>query len=267
MNTLLVLERVVQPLLPILSAVMVLGVALWLHRMYLTPAPPPTSPHPAPLERWTRAACAVADRGGLLLNASVDDARRLLAVAWEIVDRSSWTRTLVELLAHRDGGIEAWHAVRAIRVLLAGARVGFTTETLAWEAVRAIALDVARRHRSFRELAASYVVTRRRWLGLPIDGSRDDATMKACLDNLAESAASWSETDFTSFLVTPVGHTLPNIDYVRSWLEVLRSRVPAPEPPPTPLVTCEYCRVTNRAGRTHCAECGAPIRRRALAAR
>lgn len=154
------------------------------------------SRHPAEIARWTRVALAPLDRGELWLDYQVDQARAMLGNWWEIHEPSAWVSTLANLLS-APGPLRAWDGLRAIRVLMAGARLGWVSEAVAWEVTTAIVAELGQHHASFDSLWHDYHAAYRHWRRLPPDGWDVELIQRhATLDVLA--SISWLQVPFES---------------------------------------------------------------------
>ena len=270
MPSVALLRVYVEMLVPVLVA---LTFYAWIHWIALTaaarhtaPAPvahTPPSPswrHPEPLARWARALCHVIDAGGLWLDATPACAAAMLR-CWNVVDVTSWRATLLSMTADTRDGIDAWDGVRAIRILMAGARVGWCKETFAWAATRAIGVELARKYASFADVGTDFVIGRRRWARLPLDGMLDDACNLDGVARIAEQRFLPPTVSFTAFFDAPAHPKLRDLDALRVWLGGAPAAEPATTiaPPPTPpLARCAFCRDVFRGRPRACPSCGAP---------
>jgi len=231
----------------------------------LTP-PSPSWRHPEPLARWARALCHVIDAGGLWLDATPESASSMLH-CWCVTDAASWRTALLEMTADTREGISAWNGVRAVRILMAGARLGWCKETFAWAATRAIGVELARRYTSFADVGTDFVIGRRRWARMPLDGMLDDACNLDGVARVVEQRYFPPMVSFTAYFDAPAHPKLRDLDALR----VLLGGAPLAEQAATtvapalpPLARCTFCRDVFRGRPRVCPSCGAPTADAAL---
>lgn len=243
-------------------AALVLGVTYFvlLHVYFGAHRTTPTlagSRHPEPMASWMRDACRMFDAETLVLDQSHEEAWALLH-AWNARDHASWRAVLAAWLEEKEEPLDAFDGVRALRLLMAGARVGFCTEETVWGAGRAIAEALSQRYASFSELTADCLYAWRRWARLPIDGHGDDAVCRRMVICLA---GQWhgSPHGFRAFHRAGGHAQLPDIAHVRAALGAKQRASARATPPPLPsLHRCTFCRELFRGRPRACPSCGAP---------
>lgn len=108
------------------------------------------------------------------------DVRRLLADGWSITDPAQWEAVVADLEGKRDE--LAWNLARAMLLTRAAVAVGTLDNTRSWERALAQGVKLQGAYPSWRAFADDLLASRRRWRGLPIDGSGDDADMREVVD-------------------------------------------------------------------------------------
>lgn len=112
------------------------------------------------------------------------EARQMLIHWWEIHGPYE-LRCGLDDLENPGRPDNAWDLLRCIVVTRLGAAAQYLSDDAAWDRIEPVALRLQTLHRSWTEMAQSYVVARRQWKGIAVDGSEDDDGMRRILDNVA----------------------------------------------------------------------------------
>ena len=145
--------------------------------------------HPEPLHGWVTQALAFLDGGSSWMDATPEAGQNLL---------NDWGVNSVPLLDLRVGELaqqqpaRAWHALRALRMILAARAAHHLDPAGCWNRARPIAQWLQRSHPGFDAIAQDYLAGLREWKRLPADGSGDDAELLAFRGKLdAARAQGW----------------------------------------------------------------------------
>ncbi len=115
---------------------------------------------------------------------------------WAVHGHRELFDTLDELKAPKRGD-NAWDLVRFIVVARLATGAGFLANDDSWERIFPVLARLQACYTSWPELAQAYVVARRQWREVAIDGSEDDQQMRRIIDNIAQlSDTQWGATPF-----------------------------------------------------------------------
>lgn len=128
---------------------------------------------PEPLVTWIRWASWGIDGGAIWIDNTPESCWVMLRESWGIHDRAQLMETQKNLLSRSPN---AWDDLRAMRVLLSGARVGLVSEPELWSAIVPICQRVQSRYPSFEAVWLDYLAGVRVWQKLPADGSLDQTS-------------------------------------------------------------------------------------------
>jgi Protein of unknown function (DUF1266) len=113
---------------------------------------------------------------------------------WQLESQSALEARVAALLSGQPSGFELGRAVILLRAAVA---LGFYTDAESWSRVTGLLLHLQTQGNGWEEFAEQYVTGRRVWLGLPESGKRDDADMRALLENVSLLRKSvWRTTPF-----------------------------------------------------------------------
>ncbi len=149
-----------------------------------------------PLRCWCQAAMMLVTRDCDYGHLDRGEARRMLQRWWHIHGPRELHDVLDEL-AHSPHPDNAWELLRFVLVARLGAAAGMVDPEQSWEMIAPVAKRLQRAYDDWPDMAQAYVVARRQWRELPLDGSNDDATMQWITHNLhALRSGLWTERPF-----------------------------------------------------------------------
>lgn len=185
-----------------LAAAIGLFVVTWAIGWWRRPNPHKRAAQDAatPLEAWARAAFFVVTGDVDYGHLPRAEARQMLIHWWEIHGPHELQHGLRDL---EDAGRpdNAWDLLRFLLVARLGASAQYLTEDDSWTRIEPIALRLQATYGGWTEMAQAYVVARRQWKGIAIDGSEDDDGMRRILDNVARLRDGlWTGVDWNTAL-------------------------------------------------------------------
>jgi Protein of unknown function (DUF1266) len=146
-----------------------------------------------PLKRWAFSAYGIVTRDYDYAH-TPRWTRQVNAEVWHLASQPDLETRVAELLSSQPSGFEFGRAVILLRAAVA---LWFYTDAESWSRVTGLLLHLQVQGSSWEEYAAQYVRGRRRWLGLPEDGKRDDADMRGVLENISRLRKTvWRTTPF-----------------------------------------------------------------------
>lgn len=149
-----------------------------------------------PVKHWAQCAFLIVTGDCDYAYLGAGEARRLLQRWWSIHSCKELLATLDELGA-AERGDNAWDLLRFIVVARLAAGCEYIGEEATWELIDPVLARLQRCYRSWPELAQAYVIARRQWQEIAIDGSQDDAVMRRIVDNIAELRDThWGATSY-----------------------------------------------------------------------
>jgi len=181
-----------------LAAALGLFVVVWTFARWRAPSPVARAQQDpkSPLEAWSRAAFFVVTGDVDYGHLPRAEARQMLIHWWEIHGPYELQHGLRDL--EEPGRPDnAWDLLRFLLVARLGAAAQYLPEDDSWARIEPIALRLQATYDGWTEMAQAYVVARRQWKGIAIDGSEDDDGMRRILDNVAVLRdAVWTTIDW-----------------------------------------------------------------------
>lgn len=135
--------------------------------------------------RWVQSVFLVITRDCDYAYLGRAEGRAMLQDWWDIHGPRTHAQTL-RSLAEASRPDNAWDLVRYILVARMGVAAGYMSSDESWEAIRPIASRLQRAYSDWRPMAQAYLLARRQWRGLALDGSEDDEEMRIIVDNIAQ---------------------------------------------------------------------------------
>jgi hypothetical protein len=146
-----------------------------------------------PLKRWAFGVYGVVTRDYDYAH-TPQWTRQVNAEAWKLQSQVDLEARVAELLSGFPTGFEFGRAVILLRAAVA---LGFYSDAESWSRVTGLLLHLQVQGSGWEDYAAQYLRGRRRWLGLPEDGKRDDAEMRLVVENVARLRKTvWRTTPF-----------------------------------------------------------------------
>jgi hypothetical protein len=149
-----------------------------------------------PLKRWAQSVFLMVSRDCDYGHIPAWEARRMLRRWWDVHGPQDLEQTLTELeqMHHLE---PAWPLVRFIVVARLGVGAGYLDDADSWSRIWPVADRLREAYPDWRAMANAYVVSRRQWRGIAIDGSEDDDETRWILDNIAQlHDGRWQQTSF-----------------------------------------------------------------------
>ncbi|MEM6991162.1 MAG: DUF1266 domain-containing protein [Myxococcota bacterium] len=157
----------------------------------------------SPFKAWVHGALFIVSRDIDYGHLPPAAARQMLIHWWEVHGPHEMRDTLREL-EHPGRPDNAWDLLRFIVVIRLGAAAHYIADDDAWERIHPVAARLQASYVGWPEMAQAYVVARRQWKGIAIDGSEDDAGMARILDNIANlREGAWSTLSWDAMLDPP----------------------------------------------------------------
>lgn len=124
------------------------------------------------------------------------EARRMLEQWWDI-HGASGVEPVLSKLANAGRPDNAWDLIRFMVVARLAVGADYLEDEVSWDLIRPIALRLQGAYSGWRAMAQAYVLARRQWRNLPLDGSDDDEEMGRILANIvALHERRWSQIPY-----------------------------------------------------------------------
>lgn len=182
------------------TLVLVAGVGLWLRRRPSTEDRLATDAQD-PYRRWVQNVFFLVTGDCDYAHLPGAEARRVLAHWWDVFGPMQHRQTLAEL--SNQNLDHAWNLLRFMLVSRLGVAAHYYDDDLSWSEILPVARRLQATYSDWRAMGQAYVLARRHWKELPLDGSADDQGMQQILDNLMRlDDTRWAQLDYK----TPLRH-------------------------------------------------------------